>query len=148
MKLNKGSLFALFAILELAGDSGRQLSTIEIAEKYGISSHHLAKVMRHLVHAGLVQAVRGVGGGYRFAGNVNRTTLLDVIQLFETLESQLDVPNLGSRAGDPVVAELYSITREIDELTKAVLDTITLETALKEIRKRAAADAKSPTPKP
>ena len=141
MKLNKGSLFALFAVLELASDTERQLSTTDIAEKYGISSHHLAKVMRNLVHAGLVQAVRGVGGGYRFAGNVSRTTLLDVIQLFETLESELDVPNRSSRAGDPIVAELQSITHEIDDLTKAVLDTITLETALKSTRQRTEAAA-------
>ena len=141
MKLNKGSLFALFAVLELASDGSRKLSTTDIAEKYGISTHHLAKVMRNLVHAGLVQAVRGVGGGYRFAGNVSRTTLLDVIQLFETLESELDVPNARSRAGSPVVAELQSITREIDDLTKAVLDTITLETALKGTRRRAEAAA-------
>ena len=137
MKLNKGSLFALFAVLELASDCNRKLSTTDIAEKYGISTHHLAKVMRNLVHAGLVQAVRGVGGGYRFAGNVSRTTLLDVIQLFETLESELDVPNPRSRAGAPLVEELKSITHEIDDLTKAVLDTITLETALKGTRQRA-----------
>src|SRR5512145_169656 len=136
MKLNKGSLFALFAVLELASDTGRQLSTTDIAEKYGISTHHLAKVMRNLVHAGLVQAVRGVGGGYRFAGNVSRTTLLDVIQLFETLESELDVPDQWRRTGSPIVAELQSITSEIDDLTKAVLDTITLETALKSTRQR------------
>ena len=48
MKLNKGSLFALFAVLELAGNGDRQLSTTDIAEKYGISTHHLAKVMRNL----------------------------------------------------------------------------------------------------
>jgi len=139
VKLNKGSLYALVAVLELASDSERQLSTTGIADKYGISAHHLAKVMRNLVHAGLVQAVRGVGGGYRFAGNVGRTTLLDVIQLFETLESELDVPEQWSRAGLPIVAELQSITGEIDDLTKAVLDTITLETALKGTRQRAAA---------
>lgn len=136
MKLNKGSLFALLAVLELASDCARQLSTTDIADKYGISTHHLAKVMRNLVHAGLVQAVRGVGGGYRFAGNVGRTTLLDVIQLFETLESELDVPNNLRYAGAPIMAELQSITNEIDDLTKAVLDTITLETALKSTRKR------------
>ena len=141
MKLNKGSLFALLAVLELASDPERQLSTTDIADKYGISSHHLAKVMRNLVHEGLVQAVRGVGGGYRFAGNVSRTTLLDVIQLFETLESELDIPTHWNHAGDPIVAELQSITNEIDELTKAVLDTVTLATALKSSRKRAEADA-------
>jgi Rrf2 family transcriptional regulator, nitric oxide-sensitive transcriptional repressor len=142
MKLNKGSLFALIAVLELAGDSDRQLSTTDIADKYGISTHHLAKVMRNLVHEGLVQAVRGVGGGYRFAGNVHRTTLLDVIQLFETLESELDLPR-WNEAGTPIVMELQSITNEIDDLTKAVLDTITLETALKSAGKRTEAPAGS-----
>ena len=141
MKLNKGSLFALFAVLELAGNADRQLSTTDIAEKYGISTHHLAKVMRNLVHSGLVQAVRGVGGGYRFAGNVHRTTLLDVIQLFEKLESELDVPSHWNPAGDPIVAELRSITGEIDDHTKAILDAITLETALKSTRLRKEAAA-------
>ncbi len=92
MKLNKASLFALIAVLELASDPKQQISTTDIAVKYDISTHHLAKVMRNLVHHGLVQAVRGVGGGYRFSGNLKRTTLLDVIQMFETLESVLDMP--------------------------------------------------------
>lgn len=136
MKLNKASLFALIAVLELASDTETQLSASDIAQKHDISTHHLAKIMRNLTHAGLVQAVRGAGGGYRFSGNVRRTTLLDVIQLFETLESELDVPHWGSD-GDPIIGELQSITNEIDNLTKAVLDTITLATALKNTRIRA-----------
>ncbi len=136
MKLQKASLFALYAVLELASDPEQQLSTTDIADKYGISTHHLAKVMRTLVRSGLVQAVRGAGGGYRFAGTVNRTTLLDVIELFETLESELDVSDHGSQACGPIVEELQCITREIDDLTKAVLDTITLETALSSTQQR------------
>lgn len=136
MKLNKASLFALFAILELASDPERQLSTSDIADKYDISTHHLAKVMRNLVQEGLVQAMRGAGGGYRFSGNVNRTTLLDIIQLFEKMESELDMPNFGKLAGDPIVAELQNISSEIDDLTKAVLHTITLATALKSSKTR------------
>ncbi|ABB32326.1 transcriptional regulator, BadM/Rrf2 family [Geobacter metallireducens RCH3] len=135
MRLNKASLFALFAVLELASDPERQLSTGEIASKYGVSPHHLAKIMRDLVHEGLVQAVRGVGGGYRFSGNIQRTTLLDIIQMFENLESELDVPH-GSPLDVPILEELKSIANEIDDLTKAVLDTITLETALKGARQR------------
>jgi Rrf2 family protein len=139
MKLNKASLYALFAVLELASDRERQLSTTDIAEKYEISTHHLAKVLRTLVRSGMVQAVRGAGGGYRFAGSVNRTTLLDVIQIFENLESELDVPNHRSQASVPVVEELKNITDEIDDLTRAILDTITLETALNNTRQRAKA---------
>ncbi|MEI6209003.1 MAG: Rrf2 family transcriptional regulator [Desulfuromonadales bacterium] len=136
MKLNKASLFALIAVLELASDTEQQLSTTDIAERHGISTHHLAKVMRNLVHEGLVQAVRGAGGGYRFSGNVKRTTLLDVIQLFETLESELDMPNQLNRNSNQIISELQSITNEIDELTKAVLDTITLATVLKNTQRR------------
>lgn len=135
MKLNKASLFALFAVLELASDPERQLSTGEIASKYGVSPHHLAKIMRDLVHEGLVQAVRGVGGGYRFSGNVQRTTLLDIIQMFENMESELDVPKKGP-VDIPILAELKSIANEINDLTKAILDTITLDTALKGARQR------------
>lgn len=135
MKLQKASLFALYAVLELAAEPGRQLSATEIADKYGISIHHLAKVMQRLVRAGLVQAVRGVGGGYRFSGNVNRTTLLQVIELYEPLESTIEVPpGTAAAAGRGIVAELQRTGAEIDQLTRSVLDSITLKTALARAR--------------
>ena len=130
MKLTKASVFALMAVLELARDPERQLSTGEIAARYGISTHHLAKIMRDLVHNGMVTAVRGVGGGYRFSGNAQRTTLLEIIRLFESLETEAVLPHSG-QLNEPVIRELQRIVNEIDDLTKTVLDTITLETALK-----------------
>lgn len=139
MKLQKASLFALYAVLDLAAVPARQLSANDIAEAYGVSPHHLAKILRQLVRAGLVQAVRGVGGGYRFAGNSNRTTLLDVIELFEPLESELEVPPPASTAAEAVVAEIRRVSREIDDLTRSVLDSITLKTALAHARRHAAA---------
>ncbi|TAN57462.1 MAG: Rrf2 family transcriptional regulator, partial [Rhodospirillales bacterium] len=69
MRLQKATRCALYAILELASDPKRQLSANEIAEKYDISTNHLAKVLRSLGREGLVEAVRGAGGGYRFSGN-------------------------------------------------------------------------------
>ncbi|NIP49240.1 MAG: Rrf2 family transcriptional regulator [Gammaproteobacteria bacterium] len=143
MKIQKASLFALYAVLELASDPERQLSTNDIADKYGISTHHLAKILRTLVRSRLIQASRGVGGGYRFTGVVNRTTLLDVIELFETLESELDEPNAAGQTAGPIIEELQSITREIDDLTKSVLDTITLETVLNSSRLRARLSAQT-----
>ncbi|MBX6370252.1 MAG: Rrf2 family transcriptional regulator, partial [Rhodospirillales bacterium] len=65
MRLQKATRFGLYAVLELALDPTRQLSAAEIAAKYGISSNHLAKVLRDLGRAGLVDSVRGAGGGYR-----------------------------------------------------------------------------------
>src|SRR5579863_654346 len=85
MKLQKATCFALYAVLELAADPTRQLAAAEIAEKYDISLHHLAKVLRDLGRAGIVDAARGAGGGYRFSGNPKRLTLMDVIELFEPI---------------------------------------------------------------
>ena len=58
MRLQRASRLALYAVLELAGAPGRQLSAAEIAEKYGVSINYLAKVMRELGRAGLVESVR------------------------------------------------------------------------------------------
>ena len=87
MKLQKATQFGLYAVLELARDPQSQKSAVDIARKYGISSNHLAKVMRDLGRAGLVASVRGAGGGYRFSGNSKRVTLMDVITIFEELGS-------------------------------------------------------------
>ena len=43
MSLQKATLFALYAVLELAEDTDRQLSASEIAERYNISSNHLGE---------------------------------------------------------------------------------------------------------
>src|SRR6266542_6959377 len=83
LKLQKNTSLALYSVLEFAGDATRHISAAEIAGKYGVSSHHLAKVLAELARVGILESVRGVGGGYRFAGNARRLTLMDVICTFE-----------------------------------------------------------------
>lgn len=135
MKLQKATQCALFAVLELASEPDKQLSANEIAEKFGISTNHLAKVLRSLGRVGLVEAVRGAGGGYRFAGNRKRTTLLDIIQLFETI----DPIKQGDREnGDatPEGAALCQVLVEIEDTARATFASISLDTMLKLVEKR------------
>jgi Rrf2 family protein len=131
MKLQKASRYALYAVLHLASEPGKQFSTAEIAESYGVSIHHLAKVMRTLVRSGLIESVRGVGGGYRFTGSLRRTTLWDVIHEFESLESDIDTPDELSGNAEIVISGLDSVMDEIDGLNRATLDSITLKTLLR-----------------
>jgi len=131
MKLQKASRYALYAVLHLASEPGRQFSTADIAESYGISIHHLAKVMRTLVRSGLIESVRGVGGGYRFAGNLRRTTLWAVIHEFESLESEIDTPDDLAGSAAIVIRGLDSVMGELDGLNRATLDSITLKTLLR-----------------
>ena len=139
MKLQRASRFAVYAILELAADPERQLSAAEIGARYGISTHHLAKVLHTLGRAGLVEAVRGAGGGYRFTGNPKRTTLMDVIRLFEPVgEAAAGGPEPGEET--EVGAALAQVLGEIDAAARATLNSVTLSTMLK-LTGRAAARA-------
>ncbi len=131
MKLQKASRYALYAVLHLASEPGKQFSTADIAESYGVSIHHLAKVMRTLVRSGLIDSVRGVGGGYRFTGNLRRTTWWDVIHEFESLKSVIDTPDDLSGNAGIVIRGLDSVMGEIDGLNRATLDSITVKTLLR-----------------
>lgn len=127
MKLQKATRFGLYAVLELASEQDRHLSANDIADKYGISTNHLAKVLRTLGRARLVESVRGARGGYRFTGNPRRVTLLDIITLFE------DIGPGTPRRGDvgertDLGRALRTVLSEIDDIAQATLRSITIST--------------------
>jgi len=143
VRLQKATMCGLYAVTELAAHADRQISAADIAEKYDISLNHLAKVLRALVRARLVESVRGAGGGYRFAGNARRVTLLDVISLFE---------DIGAEAAEPAPAHgearaLHQVLREVDDFAVATLRATSLATLVRAIEKtRAAAPPQARTP--
>ncbi|NKB59792.1 MAG: Rrf2 family transcriptional regulator [Alphaproteobacteria bacterium] len=134
MRLQTASRLALLSVLDLAADPARQRSAGEIAEAYRVSLNHLAKVLRDLNRAGLVESVRGVGGGYRFCGNAKRTTLLDVIQIFENVSGDATV-RANPIDASATEAALSLILKEIDDTVQATLQSITIDTAVKLIQK-------------
>jgi len=135
MRLQKNTVLALYSVLEFASQPERHIAAAEIADKYGVSSHHLAKVLAELARSGLVESVRGAGGGYRFAGNARRLTLMDIIQMFEDFAPA--VGQSGSpAAATPVDLALGTVLSEIDENTKATFSSITLATMLRMIERQ------------
>jgi len=136
MKLQISTRIAIFAVLELAAREGHQLSVADIGEKYDISSHHLAKVMSVMHRAGLVRSVRGAGGGYQFCGNARRTTLLDVVQLFEDFTSAEPDSVADATPEGQALAQTLS---EIDDIARATLGSITIATMRKLVDRQEAA---------
>lgn len=127
MKLQTATRLGLYAVLELARDPARTLSAADLGERFGVSTHSLAKVLRTLSTAGLVQGGRGAAGGYRFTGNRRRITLMDIVALFE--------PAPGKRAKEPgedteIGGALQRVLTEIDEIAEATLRSVSLETLL------------------
>ena len=132
MKLQISSRIAIFALLDLAAPPERQLAVAEIGAKYGVSSHHLAKVMQVLGRAGLVRAIRGARGGYQFSGNARRTTLLDIVELFE----DLGPPDADAMEPTDEGRAMRDVLAEIDDIARATLGSITLDTMLKQVDRR------------
>ena len=83
--------------------------------------------------AGLLSAVRGAGGGYRFTGNPKRVTLADVIELFEKIGAVQHRTNGRRRDETEALDEIFA---EIDENAKATFRSITLATMLRLIDRR------------
>jgi Rrf2 family protein len=129
VKLQKSTSLALCSVLEAASNPDRQIAAAEIAGKYGVSPHHLAKVLRELGRAGILESARGVGGGYRFSGNAKRITLMDVIEIFEDISARSPEDE-----GEPITdvgTALGRILSEIDEIARATFRSITIDTMLK-----------------
>lgn len=124
MRLQKATRCALFAIAELAAAPARAISAGEIAGKYGLSLNHLAKVLTALAQTGLIEAVRGAGGGYRFIGDTHRTTLMDIVTLFEPLEPA-ETPN----AADAL--QLTQLLSTMQDRARAPFAAMTVEEMLR-----------------
>jgi Rrf2 family protein len=79
--LGKTSLSAIRSLLYLAQqDAGACLSPRHLAEVLGESPTYLAKVLRHLVKAGILRAEKGVKGGVRLVTDPQSVTLLAIVE--------------------------------------------------------------------
>jgi Rrf2 family transcriptional regulator, nitric oxide-sensitive transcriptional repressor len=67
MRLTQFSDYALRTLLYLGVHDDRLVPVVEVARSYRISHNHLAKVAGMLTELGVVEAVRGRGGGIRLA---------------------------------------------------------------------------------
>ena len=67
MKLTSFTDYSLRVLIYLAADTERRATVAGIAQAYGISLHHLTKVVHFLGKQGWVATTRGHGGGLGLA---------------------------------------------------------------------------------
>jgi len=80
MQLSTRGRYAVMAMAELAGRAGARATTLAaIAEKQQISKPYLEQLFSRLRRQGLVQSVRGPGGGYRLAKPAGDLTVAEVV---------------------------------------------------------------------
>lgn len=82
MRLTMQTDYALRTLMFLAA-ANRRITAAEVADLYGISVNHIAKVVNQLARLGYVRSVRGIGGGFELARRAEDIRLGDVIEAFE-----------------------------------------------------------------
>ena len=105
MLISTKGRYALRVLIELAGYDRQQLVTLQtIADSQQISEKYLESIIVVLSKAGLVDAVRGKGGGYRLARKPEEYTIGEILKLTEGTLAPVacldDTPNKCPRAGD------------------------------------------------
>jgi Rrf2 family protein len=84
--LSQTGIYALQALLHLAARDDR-VSAGEVAERLGIPSNYLAKVLQRLGQEGIVDATRGRNGGYRLSTSAESLSVADIIAPFQELHT-------------------------------------------------------------
>lgn len=80
MKLSTKGRYAVTAVVDVVMHQERQPVTLaEISERQAVSLSYLEQLFSQLRRAGLVQGMRGPGGGYRLARPANAVSVAEVI---------------------------------------------------------------------
>src|SRR5690606_39189856 len=80
MKLSLYSDYALRVMMHLATKTDGLASVAEIANLYGVSHHHLMKIVQDLGRSGFVETFRGRNGGIRLARPAGEISLAALVR--------------------------------------------------------------------
>ena len=127
MRLNLQSDYALRLLMHLAANPDRLVTIKDVAERFRISQNHLMKVAFLLGREGLIETVRGRGGGLRLALKPETIRVGDVVRRMEG-DIQL-VDCFSAEPGACLISgacRLKGVLREALVAFLAVLDSYTL----------------------
>ncbi|MGD9147800.1 MAG: Rrf2 family transcriptional regulator [Anaerolineae bacterium] len=142
IRISTRGRYALRAMVDLAQHGGNgPILRQDISERQGISADYLAQIFRHLQAAGLVEGVKGPGGGYRLTRDPGLMRAGDVVQALEgpvaVVACALPCPDEGPSCNRVDHCVTHLLWRQVSEAVADVLDSVTLQDLADQARLRA-----------
>lgn len=96
LRVTKLTDYATVVLTVLASAPDAVASAAGLAERAGLETPTVAKVLKPLAQAGLVEAFRGAAGGYRLARAAGDISLIEIV---EAMEGPLGMTECSLHAG-------------------------------------------------
>lgn len=126
LRISKLTDYATVILAELSTRPGECCSASQVAESTRLETPTVAKVLKTLARAGLIESNRGVNGGYRLLVEPESVSVADIIRAMEgpiaLTECSLE-PGLCSREHD---CSLKGNWQRIGETVEQALDALSL----------------------
>ncbi len=126
MRLSKTSEYAVRSLIYMAATDCVPCSVRHLHDKLDIPEKYLGRIMKNLADKGLLDATRGMRGGYRLIRPLEDVALLDIVAAVDGLEDYerciLGFPTCGD--DDP--CPLHSQWGPQRDTIKQMLENLTL----------------------
>ncbi|HET6604978.1 MAG TPA: SUF system Fe-S cluster assembly regulator [Xanthomonadaceae bacterium] len=83
LRVSKLTDYATVVMTTLAQADEAVVSALAVAQRAQLEPPTVAKLLKLLAHAGLVNSQRGAGGGYRLARAAREITVADIVEAIE-----------------------------------------------------------------
>lgn len=97
MKISAYSDYALRVLMQTALRSPERTTVAGVAQTFGISRHHLVKVVHDLGRHGYLATQRGIGGGFTLGRPAEKIRVGDIVRLGEESATVIDCREDGAR---------------------------------------------------
>ena len=126
LRVTKLTDYATVVLTALAARPDAVLSAAELAERAGLEMPTVAKLLKPLAQAGLVEGFRGANGGYRLARAASQISLVEIV---EAMEGPLGMTECSVHAGACGIEHSCGVRanwRRINDVVADALRKVTL----------------------
>ncbi|MEQ9568963.1 MAG: Rrf2 family transcriptional regulator [Longimicrobiales bacterium] len=129
--LNTTSKYALRALVALADADGDAFMTGRaLSELADVPANYLSKVLGARGDVGVIDAVRGRGGGYRLARPASEIALIEAVEVFEGLQTRPScILGIHEECSDAEPCSAHAAFRQVRAQWIAFLEETSIEDA-------------------
>ena len=121
LRVTKLTDYASVVLTVLASDPAAVLSASELAERAGLEVPTVAKLLKPLAQAGLVEGFRGANGGYKLARDAADISLVEIV---EAMEGPLGMTECSVHAGQCGIEQSCGVRANWRRINDVVADAL------------------------